>query len=218
MKKIIQPMSISVLLENVSDKRSVWLNLPASKKRFAAVLERIGAENGNFIITDYTHWVLGLYKNELMRTPLAVVNFLASRLKTLYEDDILKLCAIWDTDHWFDTVAKLINYTYETYKYKLMPGIRDAEMLGNLHLGKPDRSILSVKHGSFVDRYAYGVKLAELEKGVFTPHGYITSKDRWKTRDHTIMDAKWRVPSYLNLKGTIGEDLYGTWDEHDQSI
>jgi hypothetical protein len=64
-----------------------------------------------------------------------------------------------------------------------------------------------MKHSRFIDRYEYGAKLAELENGVFSPFGYITSKIGWD-----LWETERRVPEYLNLKGWLGEDLYGTWE------
>jgi hypothetical protein len=158
-------------------------------------------------IADYTHRVPGMCKRELNTTPLALVNFLAARLKTLFPQDIQTLCAIWDTDHYFDTVGRLIDYTYNRFSYKLLPGIRDAEALGNLILGKPDKVIAGIKNSHFIDRYEYGVKLAKKENGVFSPFGYITSKIGWD-----LQETERRVPAYLNLKGWLGEDLYMDWE------
>ena len=209
MKLNTEPMYIAVLLESGTgkEKRSTWLSLPAGKKRFAEALKRIRAENGNFIIADYTHRVPGMCKRELKTTPLALVNFLAARLKTLYDEDVIKLCAIWDTDHYFDTVGRLIDYTYNKFDYKLKPGIRDAEALGHLYLGKPEKVVENMKHTRFIDRYEYGAKLAAQENGVFSPYGYITSKIGWD-----LPETERRVPEYLNLKGWLGEDLYADWE------
>ena len=209
MKLNTEPMYIAVLLESGTgkEKRSTWLSLPAGKKRFAEALKRIRAENGNFIIADYTHRVPGMCKRELKTTPLALVNFLAARLKTLYDEDVIKLCAIWDTDHYFDTVGRLIDYTFNKDKYKLLPGIRDAEALGLRVLGQPGQYAEGAKVTRFVDRQVYGQNLAELERGVFTPHGYVTSEIGWD-----LPETERRVPEYLNLKGWLGEDLYADWE------
>jgi len=204
-----EPIYIAVLLEsgNGGGHRKTWLTLPAGKKRFTATLDRIQAKDGDFFIADYTHRVPGMSRRELRSNPLALVNFLAARLRTLYDSDIEKLCAIWDTDHYFNTVGELIDFTFNTHEYRLKPGVRDAEALGNLYLGKPEKIAEGMKHSRFIDRHEYGTKLAERENGLFSPHGYVTSNIGW---DLPVTER--RVPEHLNLKGWLGEDLYGDWE------
>jgi hypothetical protein len=64
-----------------------------------------------------------------------------------------------------------------------------------------------------IDRREYGRRLAEAENGVFTAHGYLTSSIGW-----CLPPREWRVPGSLNLKGYLGEDLYGNWKEYDTAI
>jgi hypothetical protein len=208
MKLNTEPMYIAVLLENTDEaiKRQAWLTLPATTRRFAAVLQQIQAHDGNFRIAEYTHRVPGMSRKELKLASLAAVNYLAARLRKLTAEDITKLCAIWDSDHYFNTVGSLIDYTFDTDKYAIIPGIRDAEALGVRYLGKTDKVLAGVRHSHLIDRYEYGKKLAAMEKGVFTPHGYVTSSIGWD-----LPEAVRRIPKYLNLKGYLGEDLYGDW-------
>ena len=68
-------------------------------------------------------------------------------------------------------------------------------------------SIVAENMTKIIDRGDYGEKLAVMEKGEFTSHGYLTSKNGWNLR------PKMRpVPENLNLKGYLNEDLYVDWD------
>ena len=205
MMKSTQPLYLAVRLE--SEDRKIWLPLPATKKQFAAALESIGAENGNFSIAEYTGRVPGLGRKILSETPLSVVNHLAYRLSRLTDEDIVKLCAIFDTDYWFDTAGQIIDYSFATDSYTLLPGVTDAEALGRYYVGDSGAVAACAKLKECIDRREFGKRLAEKEKGAFSPHGYVTSKIGWD-----LPEKERRVPGHLNLKGWLGEELYEDWE------
>ena len=202
------PMYIAAQLENSKTCDRVWLTLPVSKDRFAAALAKISVTRGEFVVSDYAVKVPKLSQRMLKQTPLAAVNYLAARLNTLTDDAIIKLCAICDTDYYFDYIGQYIDYTYSPGDYTLLPGITDAEALGEYYLGGNRRIIADARLNKCVDRREYGKNLAAVENGVFSPLGYITSKSNWsyKFKDRA-------VPEHLNLKGFIGEDIYADWEE-----
>lgn len=201
------PMYIAVHLENMDTGRNVWLTLPATKEQFAAALDKIGAADGNFRITEYDRRTPGVTFDTLMSAPLSVVNHFAARLFKLSDADLLKLCAIADSGYYFDKLWLLVDYTYNPENYTLLPGVCDEEALGNYYLGNRHTAIQGAKLRNCLDRYEYGKRLAELEKGEFTSLGYVTAKDKWQTKFHAR-----RVPESLNLRGRLGEDLYGDWE------
>ena len=200
-------MNIAVQLEN-GDKR-VWLPLPASKARFEAALERIDGEFGNFKIKEYNCRVPAMGRGMFMDTPLAVANYLAYRLNKLTENEILTLCAISHSDYYFDKVQQYIDFTFQTHCYTLLTGITDEEALGMYHIGDPKHYIAEKVLKQCIDRREYGRRLTEAENGVFTSHGYLTSSIGWD-----LPPSERRVPDSLNLKGYLGEDLYGNWEDH----
>jgi len=51
--------------------------------------------------------------------------------------------------------------------------------------------------------------MAKSENGAFTPHGYLTSKIGWNKPP-----KKRHIPDFLNIKGCIGENLFG--DQEDE--
>lgn len=208
-KKI--PMYIAVQLEN-GDRR-VWLPLPATQERFVEALERIGGEYGNFKIREYNCRVPAMGRGMLMVSPLAVVNYLAARLNKLTDGDILKLCAICDSDYYFDRVGQFIDYTFQADSYDLLPGLTDEEALGLHYIGDPKHYVAGKVLKQYIDRREYGRRVAEAENGVFTPHGYLTSAIGWD-----LLPKERRVPASLNLKGFLGEDIYGDWDDYDITV
>jgi hypothetical protein len=202
------PMYIAVQLES-GDKR-IWLPLPATRTKFDAALEKIGARsNGDFHISDYAHRVPLMSVSKLMKTPLSVVNHLASRLNKLSDDEILKFCAVNDTDYYFETVGRIIDFTYQTNEYTLLPGINDEEALGVYYIGDRKHIIAEARIKQCIDRREFGKSLAEMENGVFTPHGYLSSKIGWDLPSTTGRP----VPDSLWLKGYLGEEIYGNWEE-----
>lgn len=205
------PMYIAVQLEN-GDRR-VWLPLPATVEQFNNALEKIDAYYGNLIIKEYNLRVPAMGRGILMKTPLSVVNYLALRLNKLGDGEILKLCAICDSEYYFDRVGQFIDYTFQTGCYSLLAGITDEEALGIYYIGDPKHYIAERVLKKYIDRREFGRRVAEAENGVFTPHGYLTSSIGWD-----LPPKERRVPDSLNLKGFIGEDLYGDWNEYDTAI
>lgn len=205
------PMYIAVLLEN--DGKRIWLSLPATKSRFDEALEKIDAIYGNFIISEYNCRVPAMNRDMLMTAPLSVVNYLASRLNKLSDDELVKLCAICDSEHYFDSVGQFIDYTFMTTCYTLLPNITDEEALGMYYIGDHRNYVANVVLKQYIDRREYGRRLAEAENGTFTALGYLTSFIGWN-----LPPKERLIPESLNLKGFIGEDLYGNWQEYDATI
>ena len=204
------PMYIAVHLENSETRDRCWLSLPASQKQFNDALLQIGAEHEDFNVIDYAYNVPMLRVKKLMRTALADVNYLASRLSKLTETDVSKLYAICETDYYFDFIGQYIDYTFKPGDYTLLPGITDAEMLGAYYIGSKHAYIASAKLKRCIDRREFGKNLAASENGVFTAHGYVTSKTNWSINREIRI-----VPDRLNLKGHIGEDIYGERPDED---
>ena len=207
------PMYIAVQLEGSYNDKRVWLPLPANQTKFNEVIEQIDGDYGCFRIKEYNLRVPSMGRDMLKKTPLSVVNYLASRLNRLEDDEILKLCAICDSDYFFDSVGQFIDYTFQTYSYRLLPGITNEEALGFYHIGDPKNYVADVVLKKIIDRREYGKRLAEAENGVFTAHGYLTSSIGWD-----LPPTERFVPGSLNLKGYLGEDLYGNWNEYDTTV
>jgi hypothetical protein len=200
------PLYIAVQIENTDTNRRVWLKLPATQEKFAATLETLGESSGNFKIVKYDRRTPGIYTGTLMQAPLCLVNHFASRLNKLSYADKAKLCAIQDSEYAFGFMQQLIEYTYRPDRFTLLPNVMNEVDLGNYHLGNANAAIVGKKERQFIDRYEYGKKLAEDEKGAFTALGYVTSADKWE-----MEYDDYHIPRSLNLHGRLGEDIYGDY-------
>ena len=202
------PMYISVQLENGcgNDVKRVWLPLPATKKQYKAAKEKIHRHCCATVINQYSVKVPGISQSMLMDAPLSKVNHLAKRLATLDKDQIIKLCAICDSEMDFYNVEQFIAYTYNTKKYTLVPEIMNEEDLGRYDLDKYALSKSGKFLKNFVDPHKFGFYIARLEKGEFTSLGYITKEHGWHG------EKPYPVPDILDLKGDFGEELYGEFD------
>ena len=65
--------------------------------------------------------------------------------------------------------------------YRFMPNIRTPEDLGIAVLGSPHSAIVPAAPKNRVDRAEYGRRLAELEGGIFTSHGYFIPEKTRRT-------------------------------------
>ena len=200
------PMNIAVQLEN-NDKR-VWLTLPAMLYKFEDEIKRIDGDCTCFRIREHLCRVPAMNRNMLSQEPLAVVNYLAYRLNKLSDDEIQNLCAICDSDYYFDRVGQYIDYTFQTYCYTLLPGVTDEEALGEHYVGNLKNYMADKVLRQHIDLREYGRRLAEAEKGAFTSIGYLTSSIGWN-----LPPKDRRIPDSLNLKGYLGEDLFGEGTE-----
>jgi len=67
--------------------------------------------------------------------------------------------------------------------YQLVPQIRTPEDLGLAILGNPHASVSPTSSKNRIDRAEYGRRLAELEGGVFTAHGYFVPSNTRRAAD-----------------------------------
>ena len=116
------PLYIAVQLEAGFDKdrRRIWLPLPATKKQFETAKKAIDNHCSGVILHRFVCKVpcVGQF---IGKSPLSKINHLASRLKTLDYEQVLKICAISESNLLFDTVEEMIEFTYNTKKYTLSP-------------------------------------------------------------------------------------------------
>jgi hypothetical protein len=200
-------MYIAVELE--SGDRRVWLPLPATKAQFAEALAKIDGQNGDFRISEYNCRIPGAGRDMLMKSSLSMVNLLASRLNKLSPENAEKLCAIGASDYYFEFIDDYIEYTYLPNRYTLLPGITDEKMLGEYHLGRQSDRIDAENIKQHIDRRDYGRKLADAEAGDFTALGYLTAKNKWQFHSFDRL-----VPEYLQLKGSLNEEIFGDWEDY----
>ena len=201
------PMCIVVQLENGCGKHSrrVWLPLPATKKQFASAVKALDTHCCGIAINHYAPRVPGIARYMLANTPLAQVNHLAARLAKLDNEQLIKLCAVIESEMYFTTVEQFIEYTYDSDMFTLIPGIFNEEDLGRHELGKMDTLPESVKKS--IDPHTFGLNIATATESEFTSFGYLM-----KNTGRSGKKANRCIPASLDLKGSYGEDLYGEPD------
>ena len=198
------PMCIAVQLENGCGKysRRAWLPLPATKKQFKKAVKSLDPHCCGVAINHYAVKVPAISRWIFAETPLAEVNHLASRLATLDDEQIIKLCAVSESEMYFTTVKQYIEFTYETDMFTLTPGIFTEEELGRHELEKLDMPE-SVKKS--IDPHTFGFNIAAACESEFTSFGYLMKNAGYSGN-------KIEIPASLDLKGSFGEDLYGEPD------
>jgi hypothetical protein len=169
---------ISVALD-CEDKRA-WLALPASAEQLNKALLDIGALDSPYSIGDCKvspdlplhSYIVGGAVNE--------ANYLAARLSELPQAEWDKLAAVLETPALLPGMAQLIDYTYNTDYFVFTPGIHSAEDLGRHELYQSQQIEMPGEWKSAIDPVRLGQRIAELEGGLFTPHGYLSqSGDKW---------------------------------------
>ena len=202
-------MCISVQLESGhgKDLRQIWLALPATKKQFETAAEKLNSDCCGVAISRYSYKVPGSYKALYNESSLAKINHLASRLKKLDNQQIIKMCAIGESNLHFKSIDEMLEFTYDTEMFILVPDIFNEEDLGRHELNKPAYNQFADSIKEYFEPHTFGRKIAETGKGEFTSFGYLVQSPAY-SGDKT----KHRIPPSLDLKGRFGEDLYAELD------
>ena len=199
------PLYIAVKICSKSSYRgSTWFPLPMTKDYFCAMVSIVCNSWDDISISTYETSIPGLFSFELMDVPFAVVNHLAARLNMLDDEQAMKLTAIMSEYCRFESVEQIIGYTYSPDKYTLIPDIHTYGALGRFRVAEMDLTGFPASVFRCIDHDALGREATYQENGVFTPHGYVSSKDGWRKSG-----AKRRIPALWDIKNENGEDLYG---------
>ena len=211
-------LSIRIMKRADEGLGGVWLPLPSTEEQLKAVLNEIGmkeAAQRDILISDYrtslsvldnTHFITSTNLNEL--------NFLAARLAELDPIQLEKLEAVGESPYHLNSIAKMIDYTYNTDYYVLTPGVHNAEDLGRYCLSHADETEVPGDWQGGNDPAALGKHISETEKGVFTSHGYLNlSGDEWKEQYRAgDIPARYRIFNYLAAAEMSVEGNYNQID------
>ena len=190
--------TISVAFE--SENKSTWLSLPATAEELNKALLDISALDKQYAITA-------------CRTPLDIsldkvvvggnineVNYLAARLSELPQVQLDKLAAVVETPEALPTIAEMIDFTYNTDFYVLIPGVYSPVQLGEYYLEDTEMVQMPEEWIGAIDVEMLGELAVKNEGGVFTNNGYLLpSGDQWqevfeKTR---IVPEQYRVDNNM---------------------
>ena len=211
-------LSIRIMKRADEGLGGVWLPLPSTEEQLKAVLNEIGmkeAAQRDILISDYrttlsvldnTHFITSTNLNEL--------NFLAARLAELDPIQLEKLEAVGESPYHLNSIAKMIDYTYNTDYYVLTPGVHNAEDLGRYCLSHADETEVPEDWQGGNDPAALGKHISETEKGAFTSHGYLNlSGDEWKEQYRAgDIPARYRIFNYLAAAEMSVEGNYNQID------
>ena len=204
---------ITVAIE--SDKNVTWLALPATAGELHRALMDIDALTKDYSIVDFrTSLNISLGK-DIIGGDINEVNYLAARLAELPQIQIEKLEAVTENPEHLAGLTLLIDFTYNTDFYVIIPEVRNTEDLARYYIY--DSGMVDMPHQwkDGIDLYTFGTNLEEKEKGVYTPKGYLLpSGDQWKEvfEKTGVVPPEYRVDNYLKNAEMSTEQNYNQLD------
>lgn len=161
--------------------KRTWLALPATAAGLNEALREIGASDRPYFISDCKVGPDLPLRGFIVGGALPEVDYLAARLAELPPAQMDKLAAVMETPEALTTIKQVIDFTYNTDYYTLTPGIHNAEDLGSHDLYRSGQIQMPEEWKSAIDPVRLGKRIAEVEGGIFTRHGYLCqSGDEWQ--------------------------------------
>lgn len=188
-----------------------WVQFPTTKEELKQVFERIGIgkqdEFGQpyeeWFITDYECSVYGVYDMLREYESLDKLNYLASLIDEMDEDDQEKFVAIMEAGcDEVSNINDLINLTFNLDDYDFIHGIKDEYDLGYYYAN--EAGIYSARDlgvlANYIDYEGFGRDIATDENGSFTDKGYIrvTGDGRKRYFDGSLADIpdEYRITNF----------------------
>ena len=156
-----------------------WVKFPTTAEEMQKVFKRIGiGEKDDFgytyeewFITDYDCYVDGLYDKLGEYSSIDELNYLASKLDDMMQDDYNRFCAAVYMGEHTDSIQSLINLTENLDCYDVYADIGDDDDLGRYFL--EDVSAVPEYLQNYIDYEAYGRDVRFSQGGEFTDFGYV---------------------------------------------
>lgn len=211
-------LSIRIMKHGGEEMGGVWLSLPSTLEQFKAVLNELGMKDGeqrDLLISDYKTSLAVLDNTSLIKNAdLNELNYLAARLTAIAPIQLKKLEAIGESPHHLNSIAQMIDYTYNTDYFVLTTGVHSAEELGHYCLYQSREIEMPEAWKSVIDTAALGRHIYELERGTFTSQGYLElSGDEWQGRYIAgNIPARYRLFNYLAAAEMSAEQNYNQID------
>lgn len=161
--------------------KSASVSLPTTSAEFNNALTGIGAQDNGYSIMECKS-ELGLPFDKLIfGCDISVINYLAVRLSILPPFQLDKLAAIMQSEMRFNTIGQIIDFTYNTDYFVLIPNIHNAEELARYYIYESGIIEMPDEWKSGIDLLSFGINLEKCEKGSYTGKGYLLlSGDPWK--------------------------------------
>ena len=158
-----------------------WVKFPTTAEELKQVFERIGIGAKDdfgqtyeeWFITDYDCYVDGLYDLLGEYVNLDELNYLASKLDDMSQDEYERFQAAMEISDHTGSIQELINLTENLDCYDVYPDIHDHDDLGRYYIEELDAMQVPEHLRNYIDYEAYGRDIALEESGQFTDLGYV---------------------------------------------
>ena len=158
-----------------------WVKFPTTAEELKQVFEHIGIGAKDdfgqtyeeWFITDYDCYVDGLYDLLGEYANLDELNYLASKLDDMSQDEYERFQAAMEIGDHTGSIQELINLTENLDCYDVYPDIHDHDDLGRYYIEELDAMQVPEYLRNYIDYEAYGRDIALEESGQFTDLGYV---------------------------------------------
>ena len=158
-----------------------WVKFPTTAEELKKVFERIGIGAKDdfgqtyeeWFITYYDCYVDGLYDLLGEYANLDELNYLASKLDDMSQDEYERFQAAMEIGDHTGSIQELINLTENLDCYDVYPDIHDHDDLGRYYIEELDAMQVPEHLRNYIDYEAYGRDIALEESGQFTDLGYV---------------------------------------------
>ena len=158
-----------------------WVKFPTTAEELKKVFERIGIGAKDdfgqtyeeWFITDYDCYVDGLYDLLGEYANLDELNYLASKLDDMSQDEYERFQAAMEIGDHTGSIQELINLTENLDCYDIYPDTHDHDDLGRYYIEELDAMQVPEHLRNYIDYEAYGRDIALEKSGQFTDLGYV---------------------------------------------
>ena len=198
-----------------------WVKFPTTAEELKKVFERIGIGAKDdfgqtyeeWFITDYDCYVDGLYDLLGEYTNLDELNYLASKLDDMSQDEYERFQAAMEIGDHTGSIQELINLTENLDCYDVYPDIHDHDDLGRYYIEELDAMQVPEHLRNYIDYEAYGRDIALEESGQFTDLGYV--RDTGDSFDEVYDGHRESIP--WEYRVTVTQDEQEFLDESAKS-
>ena len=197
-----------------------WVKFPTTAEELKKVFERIGIGAKDdfgqtyeeWFITDYDCYVDGLYDLLGEYANLDELNYLASKLDDMSQDEYERFQAAMEIGDHTGSIQELINLTENLDCYDIYPDIHDHDDLGRYYIEELDAMQVPEHLRNYIDYEAYGRDVALEEGGEFTDLGYVrdtgSSFHEYYDGEHGSIPEEYRV---MTFQDDIPEEEISEW-------
>ena len=152
-----------------------WLHLPTTSEKLRELLQIINGDRDGWTIGDVDAHIYGIEDALRECTDLNELNYLASRIEDLDDDELEQFRVVIETEQHCDSVMELINLCSNLDCYEIQADISDYDDLGRWDLMERSTFLRSTIEAleSYIDFESYGRDVAEGEGGKLSDACYV---------------------------------------------